>query len=113
MSEFEVGDRIAAYGSVQELCADGRPTSYRYLRGDHGKIVDPYAKDGYEIEVNGTHFAAHPKQCRKLVKREPREWVINQAWLKMHGTKFISDREFADVLVREVIEDGAEWVEEP
>jgi hypothetical protein len=79
MKPFKIGDRVAVYGKVGE----------RQLYRQTGTICDPYDGVNYNNELLTVFFdfdlktqqcpkqeLVHPKQCRRLIKKErKRIWV--------------------------------------
>lgn len=74
MSKFKVGDRVAVYGNI-------RNSSGYYVRGAYASVHAITAADEIEIIPDDNsyperRFTVHPKQCRRLVKKERRRvWV--------------------------------------
>ena len=70
--KFKVGDRVAVYGYVSRY---GR--SYRGARGEvvgfdtNNFLLVTFDQDSIEK----SSYSAHPKQCRRLVKKKPRRRV--------------------------------------
>lgn len=69
-SKFKVGDRVRVYGHSD--CA--RESFGGVVKEIHGAWLKVYS-DG------GSLVAAHPKQCRKLVKKERRRVWVNRGYL--------------------------------
>lgn len=69
---FKVGDRVAVYGFGN--IGPGK-TPY-YLRGSRGIVVEVLDYDELDVAVGEFTYNVHPKQCRRLVKRERREYWI-------------------------------------
>jgi hypothetical protein len=71
VSKFNVGDRVAVYGPFGDYFAAGRMVGV--INGEH--------KDGLEVlgDEGDRRVAIHPKQCRRLVKKEREEF-----WLFIH-----------------------------
>lgn len=70
--KFKVGDRVAVYGAV--WChQDAEHKIYRGLKMEISKIID---ENRITLYFGDEKYCAHPKQCRRLVKKEKRRvWV--------------------------------------
>lgn len=76
MSKFKVGDRVAIYGTVATYSEKNKSTEY--LRGDKGTVQIVYSnpEDELTVKMESREISAHPKQCRKLMKKErKRLWI--------------------------------------
>lgn len=69
--KFQVGDRVLVYGREMDV------------QGERGTVIDIGIQYGKQIrlylkmdETGSAETTAHPKQCRKLVKRNPRREVL-------------------------------------
>lgn len=105
MSKFQVGDRVKVYGHW----------GAQYLIGSKGTIKKielnnpfkaPHVAVKLDIEIDclrddGTIWV-HPKQCRKLVKKERR-----RVWINMYGHSAIAHLSEARAIV-----DAAPYVQE-
>lgn len=81
--KFKVGDRVAVYGSVSPSAGG----SVAFVGGARGTVYTVQSNGALEIELDERpeNFAKnedlivdgiHPKQCRRLVKKErKRVWV--------------------------------------
>ena len=70
MSKFKVGDRVAVYGTIPN----------HYLSGHKGTVFDPRENGpGIQVKLDGGDvvYYVHPKQCRKLRKKERRKVFIH------------------------------------
>jgi hypothetical protein len=78
-SKFKVGDRVAVYGFLR------KPKSsevYRYCRGDRGTVLHAYSYDEVRVRLDsGEESEVHPKQLRRLVKKERRRVWISESGL--------------------------------
>lgn len=87
MADFKVGDRVRVFGIIKSLAA-GEVIG---CVGEHNDmfVVDANASPEY-VRVqcdSGVKYLAHPKQCRRLVKKQRRRVCIRYgpdgewAWL--------------------------------
>jgi hypothetical protein len=74
-NKFKVGDRVAAYGYAR--IAGALSMSCPYLHGKRGVVKAVVSQDEILVSLaDGTIFNIHPKQCRRLKKRERRRvWI--------------------------------------
>lgn len=72
--KFEKGERCAVYGSVKD-----NHRNILYLRGARCEVVEVIASDELLVkaDVDGWKYSVHPKQCRRLKRRERRRVWIN------------------------------------
>lgn len=98
---FKIGDRVRVYGWVRM-----HQSPFTSRQGGTGSIIWVDGQDMHvkfdRVSTTGredlTHYLAHPKQCRRLVKRErrrilveenPEEGAFPRTWLyceSIHGT---------------------------
>lgn len=88
--EFKVGDRVRVYGLVTEINATGGAPVYMGVSGKINLIKQHTGKLVVDVEGLGTYLA-HPKQCRRLIKKQKRRVWINEKWLQVSLTKTWSD----------------------
>lgn len=105
MNRFRVGDRVVVYGWVQmhhkpyEARAGGRATVV-WASGPNPFVQFDKAMNG-KAGGDCTHYAVHPKQCRRLKKKERR--VLKGVWEKVpfeggHSIVFRPQVPFADLI---------------
>lgn len=93
---FQVGDRVAVYGSFSPKHGG----SVRYLDGDRGTLLSSDNGAGFEVRLDvpfrdinlmdpDVIDSVHPKQCRRLVKRELRKVAVSWAEDSGFNTRLI------------------------
>jgi hypothetical protein len=76
-SKFKVGDRVAVYGYLR---TPNRSTVLGYMRGDYGTITrinNPEDEVLVRTDDEKVECEAHPKQLRRLVKKERRRILLH------------------------------------
>lgn len=72
--KYKVGDRVAVYGTVP---CELNKYSNAYKRGAKATVTNVHADDEIEVETIYGKTVCHPKQCRRLKKKERRRvWVF-------------------------------------
>lgn len=111
---FKVGDRVKAYGYVGEM---GAFTLTSTRLANAASVVDIQVSGNLVLQVGDSQrkYVAHPKQCRRLVKRERRRvWIkssaVNHA-LDPKTTVYQSTVVRADSPIPSLYGDKEIWVE--
>ena len=91
--QLEVGDRVAVYSRYQRLIGVVKEVTVQ------GLIC--FAEDGFYSLHEDSPF--HPKQCRKLVKRERREWWLLYTHPAEQAPKAIQSFDEADKTLKQHI----------
>lgn len=73
---LKIGDRVAVYG--HRPTQPGFNVGMRYSRSDRGRVESIFSPKEVVVEFDdGTVGEVHPKQCRKLRKKEPPTFSIS------------------------------------
>ena len=76
--KFKVGDRVAIFGYHGSRLGSGNADFY--ARGTRATVVQVCNDSEIIVKSGRSEFEIHPKQCRRLVKKERR-----RMWLDFDG----------------------------
>jgi hypothetical protein len=90
MTTFKVGDRVKVHGWVQMhnspyVARRGGIATVKWIANTEESMHVVFDRDRTTGEEDDIHYSAHPKQCRKLVKRERRRIWIGMPALESLG----------------------------
>jgi len=107
---FKVGDRVRVYG-VTKCMGDDKVNCVSDRRS--GLVVDYDSDDDYvRVRINGETHLAHPKQCRRLVKKARRRiWVDSDSIGILEKSGPLSSVHHASVYNYSYPTDGVPFVE--
>lgn len=107
MSKFHVGDRVAVYGPAWSPGHEGRMVSHK---AEVVAVID--ACTLHIRPADGKLYFVHPKQCRRLKKRERRRVWVGQIRVitPKQDLRFMEAR-FTEPSDYEGTADGKPWIE--